>query len=822
MSETEGFQQRLTRRSFLKTTGLTAGAVAAGSAALPLLQAAAEQGGDSSGAENENVLPGRCYFGGCFSCNYFVTVRNDRAVKVSPNPDAPYGRRPCLRGISQIQRLYSEDRLKYPMKRVGERGAGEWERISWDEAITTITDKWKEYIDQYGGRSIAISGASGGARFLPLLRSRLANIAEMTTFDLSVDWAFYTGLHRVYGNAASGIMTTPCNEPFEEDIFEAKTIFMWGHNLSEAYLQRWRYVMEAQEKGARVIAIDPNQTVTVTRADEWYAPRPGTDPALMLSMTQVIIEEDLCDLDYLQSDTVGPFLVREDTGKFLRMSDLGVAPTEGPLDPMTMQPTIIDPPAVWDSQADAAASSAEASAPALEGRKTLNGIKVATAYTLLVEHLKDYTPEKAADIVDMDPEDIRTLARHATDGPVTHMTGMGAQAYDNGLHVGSALGLLLAVTGMIGKPGAGIAGASFPVPMNAFFLFPTMTFATGISVLEVANVIETGTYGGEEYPPIKSLFITSCGLVGGAVNLNSVLKDIIEKVDFVVCADTVLSDSARWSDIILPVAHTYEIEDIYIAPLTYNLQYSSRIVEPAFEAKPDQEIFQLLGKGLGLGEYFEGNDESWLRELLDTEAFTAQGITLDTLRKERDIRFAPPSIAYTDGQYPTSTGKVEFYSETPVARMEFAQERDEAAEHLPRFFPPYEAWHETEAMKKYPLILISERSRNRWHSQGFDGRWLQEISPEPTLRMNKDDAEARGITDGDYVEVYNDRGHAVTKVYLCAGMRPGMISYPKGWQSHQYKEGSFSELSHSHFDPYAVNSSFFDTCVDVRAWNGGN
>ncbi|MEG0759345.1 MAG: molybdopterin-dependent oxidoreductase, partial [Raoultibacter sp.] len=801
-----------------KTTGAVAGAAMVGGVATPGLQALAAD--EKTG--KEEVLPGRCYFGGCFSCNYDVTVRDGHAVKVAPNPEALYGRRPCLRGLSQVQRLYSNDRIQYPMKRVGERGENKWERISWEEAIATITDKWQSYMKQYGGQSIALSNASGGARYLPLVRSRMTNILKMTTFDLSVDWAFYTGLHRVYGNPATGIMTTPGNEPFEKDVFNAKTVFMWGHNISEAYLQRWRYLMDAQAQGVKIVAIDPNQTMTATRSDKWYAPRPGTDPALMLSMIQVIIEEKLHDVDYLTKSTVGPYLVREDSKKFLRMSDLGVAPTEGPVDPMTRKPTVIDPPVVWDITLGKAASSAESATPALEGSWVVEGIKTTTAFDLLVKQVQEYTPDKVSSVVELTPEQIHELALLAADGPVTHMSGMGAQAYDNGLHIGTGIATLMAVTGMVGKPGAGLAGAAFPVPMNASFLFPTGTFATGISVLEVPEVIKTGTYQGKEYPPIKSLLISSCGLVGGATNLNVVLSDIIDKIEFIVCADIVFSDSARWSDIVLPVANTFEIEDIYCSPVTNHLQYGARVIEPAFEAKSDQEMTKLLAEGMGIGKYFQGNDESWLRELLDLPDLKKAGITLDALREKGSIRFKPEGVAYEDGKYSTSTGKVEIYSENPLPRIEFGQARDLDAEHLPRFFSPYEAYPGTEAMEKYPLILISERSRNRWHSQGFDGVWLREINPEPTIRLNIEDAKTRGIENGDYVEVYNDRGHAVAKAYLCAGMRPGMMSYPKGWQTHLYKAGNFSELSHSHYDPFAVSSSFFDTCVDARKWNGGN
>ena len=428
-------------------------------------------------------------------------------MKVTPDPDALFGRRPCLKGYSLPQRMYSQERIKYPMKRAGERGENKWERISWDEAIATITEKWKGYIDEFGGQSILVSTGSSGARFTVSGASRLENILQFTNIEMCADWAVYHGLQRVYGNPATGIMTAPGNEPFEEDIFNAKTIFMWGNNLTETYVQRWRYLMEAQEQGAKIISIDPNETTVSAHADEWYTVRPGSDPALMLSMVQEIIAEGLQDDAYLKSDTVGPFLVRDDTKEFLRMSDLGVEPAEGPVNPMTKQPTKIDPPVVWDATASKEMSSAESTDPALEGSWTVAGFKVKTAYSLMVESVQEYKPEAVADIVDLSADDIRRLARLATEGPVSHMFGLGSQAYDNGLQFGSGLGLLLAVTGMGGKPGAGVQATAFMGMRNASFLFPTGTFTTTIPVLHLPEVMATGKFKGKDYPPAKSLYI---------------------------------------------------------------------------------------------------------------------------------------------------------------------------------------------------------------------------------------------------------------------------------------------------------------------------
>lgn len=115
-------------------------------------------------------------------------------------------------------------------------------------------------------------------------------------------------------------------------------------------------------------------------------------------------------------------------------------------------------------------------------------------------------------------------------------------------------------------------------------------------------------------------------------------------------------------------------------------------------------------------------------------------------------------------------------------------------------------------------MLLSARPRYRIHSQWFGTKWLRELDPEPTVKIHPDDAGPRGVKDGDYVEIYNDRGHVVAKAIVTDGIRPGSMTYPKGWQRHQYKAGSFSEVNSTKHDPIGVNSSFFDATVDVRVW----
>lgn len=286
-------------------------------------------------------------------------------------------------------------------------------------------------------------------------------------------------------------------------------------------------------------------------------------------------------------------------------------------------------------------------------------------------------------------------------------------------------------------------------------------------------------------------------------------------------ADTSMTDTARQADYVLPAAHYFEFEDIITNPTNEGaVKWHDKCVDPSFECKPDGQIVRMLAEGLGMGEYFQSTDEEFWNEALSSPEFQAAGVTLERLREEHTIRFELYDIYHENHIYDTPTGKLEIYCENPVPRMANVHEWDYEQEHLPYWFEPNEAWPDKEIMKKYPLILTSERSRDRHHTNGFELAWLLEALPEPTLKMNPADAEVRGIQDGDYVEVYNDRGNAVARAVLNPGMRPGMLLYPKGWQKHQFKDGSFSDCSNHEYCPVTVNSSFMDAAVEMRLWEG--
>lgn len=818
MSEDKTPKTTLTRRGFLKATAATAGAAAAvvgGGAAG--LKAIAD---DIPSQGNEETYYSGCAWS-CYCCAYKTIVREGKVVNIKPFEGDPRHCRPCLKGYGQIMRVYDPQRVKYPMRRVEgtERGAGKWERLSWDEAIDYITGKWRGYIEEFGPSSIMVANVSA---VNPILRrlgyTRLNNIMGFSSIDCCNDLATGVALNRLFGG---GGYVYPANEAF--DLTRAKTIFMWGANPHVAHPQDFKYFMDAVQGGTRYVVIDPCYTVSASKADRWVSLKVGTDGALALALINLIVQNKTYDEEFLLKHTVAPVLIREDTHRYLRMSDLGVAPTEGPADPYTGVPSVVDPFVVWDADAD---TYAPASAPnmALSGSFEIQGIKVRTAFDFQAEEAAKYDPETAAAICDIPVDLIYELAGWTVDGNVTQAIGLGIDHLDNGANATHAILTLAAFAGQFAKPGTGIEYSWTSGASNFAPSYPTGMNSQSVAYDFFYDIIETGQYMGHPQV-IKSLFIAGANPMAGVPDQKRQETELLPNIDFIVCVDPMLTDMAKHSDVVLPPAHIFESTDVASMGYTNTVWIHEKAIEPLHESKTDQEISRLLGcaltKGTELEALFNWDDEEVIVQALDTPALADAGITWEALRQNKVMRIRPEDYVKSMEEIVlTPSGRIEFYVDDPRPRVDNGQEIDKETERMAKFVPPTEAWAESEFAKNYPIILLSERGTTRYHSQGYGNMLLEEIFSEPTVDINPDDAAARGIETDDYVYFWNDRGHAVAKAVVNAAIRPGVARYQKGWQDEQFKSGNWTWLTPSRFNPVTVNNSFFDTAVEYRKWDG--
>ena len=234
------------------------------------------------------------------TCSILTTVEDGKAIAVRGNPDHPFTRgRLCVKVNNYEERVYSDKRVLYPLKRVGPKGSRQFQRISWDEAIETIATRWKSIIAKDGAQAIlpySYLGTQGIINGLnvgdPLFNKLGATVSERTFCDS--------------GSCTAYMMTigpTPGVDP--ESFVHSKYILLWACNTLGTNSHHWPFIEQAKKAGAKLVVIDPVRTRTARLAD-WHIPiRPGTDAALALAMINVIIKENLVDRDYIDKHTIG-------------------------------------------------------------------------------------------------------------------------------------------------------------------------------------------------------------------------------------------------------------------------------------------------------------------------------------------------------------------------------------------------------------------------------------------------------------------------------------------------------------------------------------
>ena len=711
-------------------------------------------------------------------CGLSVEVEDGVITRVRPGdfPD-PADRGVCPRGLASREMVYHPDRLKYPLKRAGERGQGRWQRVSWDEALGDIAVKLQEIAQRHGPGSVAWL-----VSVMPNLSGSYSRLASLSRGTL-VDW---WGCGDAAGPGAD--MTTFGHLRGEAHLLsrgDPRFIIVWGSDPAANNFHQLRMIVRARRRGARVVVIDPRFTATAARADEHIPIRPGTDGALALGMINVILQEGLRDKRFIIENTVGPLLVKRDGGLFLKESEVVPGGRADVL--MIMDEYSGRRQAVTTPQAR----------PAVNGSYAVSGMECAPAFQLLSDMVKDYTPERVSRITDIPADVIRRLAvAYGSRRPASIFRGWGMQRTFHGHLSCRAINTLAAVTGNINPertPGFTLNWQQFLLPGGPADVLPVMMLYDAIT----RNQPQT----------LKALWCSGRDFVGEMPNMNRLTREVLRHLELVVVCDLFMTPSARFADYALPVASFYECTDLCTASFYHSyLQLQQKVIEPLHESRSDFRIAADLGKKLGFGTFFDKTEEQYIEELLASPDPAMQGISLARLKE------GPAMARPLDrpSHFRTSTGLVEFYSER--LKM-FGQE-------LPIYLEPFESARSEKAMA-YPLTLLTSRSANRMHSSlgRIDG--LPGAEPEPVLEISPADARPRDITDGDSVRVFNARGQAVLKARLSHRIKPGVVGIAHGWWPEEYRSGHHNELTHESVNPVqrflvGPNAALYDVLVQVE------
>ncbi|MGE0385116.1 MAG: molybdopterin-dependent oxidoreductase [Gammaproteobacteria bacterium] len=727
-------------------------------------------------------------------------VRAGRLVQVEPAPfpDPDYTGL-CVRCAALPQWVYAPDRIPSPMRRAGPRGSGHFEAIGWDEALDAIAGRFQALIDAHGPGAIAFSRTSGSS---PLGNySRLAALlggGGSANFYGGVDMAVHMGLNSTLG--FKGMFGQHTNE--WTDRRNAKLVIVWGNNPAETSMTSMKFLLDARDAGTRVVVIDPRYTATAVHAHWWIAPRPGSDLPLALGLLHLLIEEGLYDTDFTRAHSVAPLLVREDTGLYLRAGELPQYGAERGF-------------AAYDGAAGRVVPIDMAADPALEGRFEIDGIRVATAFTLLREMVREFPPARAAELTGLAEADIRDLAHlYAREKPSTIGFGYGVDRYRHGDLLTRAGATLAVLTGNIGKPGAGVGVQSHGTGYREAVLGPGAALPDWARTVSVPN-IEVG----RRPLPVRALFCQGDWLNQRMPDMNAA-RAYLESLEFVVTVDHFWQTTAQWSDIVLPAATFLEgngrVRDAIVTSNSVLLRQPA--IAPVGQSRPDSEIERDLARRLGLGAWFEEEPEAIVRRQIEGSSDPAlSGITLEALLAAGGglpLAVPPgPHVQYADLRFPTPTGRAEFYVEAFVP----------FGEALPVHREDHEALPSHPAATGHPLVLIQTHARQRAHSTFFNVPAFLEIWPEPVLELNPDDAAARGLSTGMLAEAFNARGRVVACVVVNPDYPPGLCNITEGWKQAQFVAGNLQELTNGEINQAQsrvwghANIPFFDTRVEVRA-----
>ncbi len=689
--------------------------------------------------------------------------------------------RACIRGRSYRRRQYHPDRLKYPMKRIGERGEGKFERITWDEALDILASQLNRVKEQYGNSAILVpygtgsynqtNGRQTAARLMNLFGGSLG-------FYNSYSWACISrATPYVYGTGVTG------NQ--RQDWVNSKYIIMWGWNPAEMRdgTNSEYFVKKARENGAKVICIDPRMTMSaVSLADEWVPIRPGTDTALMSAMAYVIISEELHDKDFIQRCCTG-----------------------------------------FDSS------------------QMPEGLENEESYRDYIFGTVDGTPKTPGWAEKITGIPARTIARIAREygsiKPAMLYQGYGMQrrAYGEQPVLGGCV--LAAITGNVGIPGGWASGIALQADDGGPFwnVFPTgrnpvseriPVFLWTEAVLRGREMgPEDGVVGAERLENNIRLIwcVASNILINQHADVNRSAKILKDEslVEFIAFQDQFMTPSGRFADLVLPVCTQFEVwglqdgwkygDEVIINP---------KIYDPPYETKSDYQICAEISERLGIAEeYTQGRDEKeWIEWAINRYRNTRfpEIPSLDELQKENtgvySVPIRNPKVAFADfrrdpenNPLNTPSGRIEIFS-----RQLYDMGKPDEIPPVPKYIQEWESPFGEES-RRYPLQALGHHYMPRVHSTHDQIDWLEEAFPQRVF-MNPIDAQERGIKSGDEVRVFNDRGEMVIPCRVTKKIMPGVINIPQGawWEPDENgvdRRGCVNVLTSHKWTPLAFGNA---------------
>jgi anaerobic selenocysteine-containing dehydrogenase len=648
------------------------------------------------------------------ACTLHVTVHRGRIVEIDGSQKNPVtGGYICAKVRKFGERVYGPDRLLYPAVRVGAKGQGHFKRVSWDQALQLIVDRFRRAKAEHGGASI-----------LPYSYGGSNGLLTQDNLDAQLWRRFGTSrlartLCAAPTSAANQALYGKMPSVTYQDYPSAALIVLWGVNPSASGIHLVPYVREAQKRGARLVVIDPRTTTLAGLADIHLAIKPGTDVAVALALHRHLFENGYSDEAFLREHTAGSERLRERA-------------------------------APWTFDRAAATAGIEA--------------------TLLA---------RFADV-------------YATSSPALIRCGWGLERNRNGGNAAMAVLALPAVGGKFGVRGGGYSMSN----SASWGINRTWVTAAEPATREV-NMNHLGRALTEyDDPPVDVLFVYNCNPAATAPDQRRVLRGLERDDLFTVVFEQVMTDTAMYADVVLPATTFMEGYDFAKAYGPISMELARPVIEAVGESRPNADVFGELSRRLDLVDEDEPTDELELAVRVLGSLPGAVGADLGSgMLPQPPFGLAPVQF-------------VDVFPNTPDRKVNLFPANYETAAPLGLY-----QFQEDPATEQYPLTLISPASERTISST------LAELPrPDVKLRMHPDDANARGLEEGDEIRVFNGLGEVHCALSVSPAIRPGIVSLPKGlWRRSTLNGYTATSLAPDTLTDIGGGACFNDARVQVAS-----
>jgi len=640
----------------------------------------------------------------------------------------------------------SGQRLRYPLRRVGARGEGRFERISWDEAVSLIASGTRRIREEYGPAARYVNYATG--------QSAVARGSLMAQGLLALDGG-HLGSYNSYSAACTAFATkytygTGLSGNTPDDYPNSKLIILWGHNPVETGYGTGtsQWLRRAHDAGTIIVAVDPRTSDSARElADHWIPLRPTTDSALADAMAHTIVSEGLHDQAFMDTYCMG-------------------------FDAAHM-------PAGYEGEEDYLSY--------LYGRR--DGIAK--------------TPAWAEPITGVPAATIEWLARlYATSKPAALLQGLGPQRHGNGEQTVRSSFVLPCLTGNIGIPGGSAAGVggtrthATPPPIGAQQnpypgKIPVFLWTRAITDGSAMTSTHDGVQGVDRLETPIKLIVNLAGntLINQHADINETARILRDDsaCELIVTSDLFMTPSALFSDIVLPGASIFESDNIGTPwrPGDY-LIASTKCVEPVFESRFEYDWLAEVARELGVHDEFTDGGKTLPERLRDSyekarlsepdlpdyASFRTMGLFKHASTRSY-VAFREQIEDFEHHRFPTPSGKIEIFS---PALHALGNPREIPA--IPKYVPSFEG-PQDEAVQRFPYQLIGWHTKRRTHSTLDTSPRLERLEPH-RLWMHPADAAVIGVHDEEEAEVFNDRGTIRVRVMVTTRIMRGVVGLAQG------------------------------------------